>query len=145
MIREIERADLVKCGEIYAEAFPEEHWGIDWTAENAKEYLTDFFEQKKFVGYVYVENDNDNVIGCIFSQIKRSGSKEEIYINEMAVKPNRQGQGIGKLLLEAVLDYSNKNGKAGVILYTSEYAPASKFYSKNGFEISQGTICMFHT
>ena len=143
MIRIMERKDLIHCGEIYAKAFPEEHWGIDWTSENASEYLTDFFEQKKFVGYVYEENDE--IIGCIFAIGKVSGSKKELYINEMAVRPDRQGQGIGKKMLEAVIDYSNQNGFAGVVLYTSEYAPAAKFYDKNGFQISQGTICMYHS
>ena len=28
--------------------------------------------------------------------------------------------------------------------YTSEYAPAAKFYEKNGFKLSQGTICMYY-
>ena len=32
---------------------------------------------------------------------------------------------------------------AGVVLYTSEYAPAAKFYENNGFKVSQGTICMY--
>ena len=53
MIRVMENIDLAQCGMIYANAFPMEHWGIDWTAENATEYLRDFFEQKRFVGYVY--------------------------------------------------------------------------------------------
>lgn len=79
----------------------------------------------------------------MFALCKISGSKKEIYINEMAVLPERQGQGIGKQLLNAILDYSKKMGLAGVVLYTSEYAPASKFYEKNGFQLSQGTICMY--
>lgn len=141
MIREMKYEDLKQCGEIYAEAFPIEHWGIDWTPDNAREYLTDFFEQKRFVGYVYEEDQN--VIGCIFALTKISGSKKEIYINEMAVLPKRQGQGIGKQLLKAVLEYSKKMGLAGVVLYTSEYAPAFKFYENNGFKLSQGTICMY--
>lgn len=142
MIREMKIEDLPQCGEIYAKAFPMEYWGIDWNPENAREYLTDFFEQKKFVGYVYEEKDS--IIGCIFSQWKISGSKKEIYINEMAVLPERQGQGIGKKLLDTILEYSDKIGFAGVVLYTSEYAPASKFYENNGFKLSQGTICMYH-
>lgn len=141
MIRSMTKTDLSKCGEIYAKAFPQEHWGIDWTAENAREYLTDFFEQKRFVGYVYEENGE--VAGCLFALRKISGSKEEIYINEMAVLPELQGKGIGKQLLNAVKDYSKENGLAGVVLYTSEYAPAAKFYEKNGFQLSQGTICMY--
>ena len=56
MIRIMENTDLAQCGMIYSKAFPMEHWGIDWTAENATEYLQDFFEQKRFVGYVYEEN-----------------------------------------------------------------------------------------
>ena len=97
MIRIMENTDLAQCGMIYSKAFPMEHWGIDWTAENATEYLQDFFEQKRFVGYVYEENSE--VLGCIFALCKISGSKEEIYINEMAVLPERQGHGIGKQLL----------------------------------------------
>ena len=38
--------DIAQCGMIYAKAFPIEHWGIDWTAENAAEYLQDFFDRK---------------------------------------------------------------------------------------------------
>jgi len=141
MIRVMKQDDLAKCGAIYAKAFPMEHWGIDWTAENATEYLQDFFEQKRFVGYIYEEKEE--VLGCILALRKISGSKEEVYINEMAVLPERQGQGIGKLLLNAVKDYSREKGLAGIVLYTNEHAPATKFYEKNGFQLSQGTICMY--
>ena len=41
------------------------------------------------------------------------------------------------------MDYSKEEGFAGAVLYTSEYAPAAKFYEKNGFKLSQGTICMY--
>ena len=63
MIRIIKNSDLAQCGMIYAKAFPMEHWGIDWTTDNATEYLRDFFEQKRFVGYVYEENDE--VLGIV--------------------------------------------------------------------------------
>ena len=53
------------------------------------------------------------MLGCIFALRKISGSKEEIYINEMAVLPERQGQGIGQQLLNAVKDYSKEKGLAG--------------------------------
>ena len=141
MIRIMKNSDLTQCGSIYTKAFPMEYWGIDWTTENATEYLQDFFEQRRFVGFVYEENKE--VIGCIFALRKISGNKEEIYINEMAVLPERQGQGIGKQLLNAVKDYSKDKGLAGIVLYTSEYAPAAKFYEKNGFKLSNGTICMY--
>ncbi len=141
MIRQMQVEDLKRCGEIYAQAFPIEHWGIDWNPDNARAYLSDFYEQKKFVGYVYEENSE--IVGCVFAHCKISGSKRELYINEMAVLPQMQGQGIGRALLNTVLQYSREIGLAGVVLYTSEYAPAAKFYERNGFKLSQGTICMY--
>lgn len=142
MIRRMERSDLAQCGMIYAKAFPAEHWGIDWTAENAAEYLQDYFEQKRFVGYVYEEKAA--VTGCIFALCRISGSKKELWINEMAVLPEQQGRGIGRQLLNAVKDYCQAAGLAGIVLYTSRYAPAAGFYEKSGFKVSDGTICMYY-
>lgn len=50
MIRIMKDSDLAQCGMIYAKAFPMEHWGIDWTAENATEYLQDFLNRKDLLG-----------------------------------------------------------------------------------------------
>lgn len=61
----------------------------------------------------------------------------------MMVLPDMQGKGIGKILLNAIKSYSEQHGFAGVVLYTSEYAPAMKFYEKNRFQISKGVVCMF--
>ena len=69
MIRKMKEEDLQQCAVIYAKAFPIEYWGIDWNPDNAKEYLLDYYEQKRFVGYVYEEDDV--VIGCIFALCKR--------------------------------------------------------------------------
>ena len=71
MIRIMKNSDLTQCGSIYTKAFPMEYWGIDWTTENATEYLQDFFEQRRFVGFVYEENKE--VLGCIFALRKISG------------------------------------------------------------------------
>lgn len=37
MIRPIDDKDLSECGKIYAQAFPIEHWGIDWNDDKGKE------------------------------------------------------------------------------------------------------------
>ena len=47
MIRIMKDSDLAQCGMIYAKAFPMEHWGIDWTAENATEISSRFFLNRK--------------------------------------------------------------------------------------------------
>lgn len=141
MIRKMEAADVKVCGAIYAESFPAEHWGVDWTAENAAEYLQDLFEQKHFVGYIYEEKGE--TLGCLFALCKRCGSSWELHINEMAVLPAAQGRGIGGQLLEAAKEYAGQHQLAGIVLYTNEHAPAAKFYEKNGFQRSPGTVCMY--
>jgi len=141
MIRPMTHADLAPCGSLYAKAFPQEHWGIDWTDESAAAYLQDFLEQKKFVGYVYEEQGE--VLGCILAHRRICGSREELCLNEMAVLPGHQGRGIGSQLLGALIRYGRENGLAGIVLYTSRYAPAAGFYEKHGFMLSEGTVCMY--
>ena len=141
MIRQMEAGDLARCGVIYASAFPAEHWGIDWTPETATAYLEDYFGQKRFVGYVYEESGE--VVGCILALRRISGSREELHICEMAVAPECQGCGVGTQLLGAVKKYSRDHGLAGMVLYTSVHAPAAAFYARHGFQVSEGTICMF--
>ena len=46
MIRIMKNSDLTQCGSIYTKAFPMEYWGIDWTTENATEYLQDFLNRE---------------------------------------------------------------------------------------------------
>lgn len=141
MIRPVEEKDLPACGSVYTKAFPAEYWGIDWNADTAAAYLRDFFEQKKFVGYVFEENGE--IAGCLFALRRISGSKEELYINEMAVLPEKQGRGIGTALLNSARQYCLENGLAGAVLYTNENTPAARFWQKNGFELSRGTVCMY--
>lgn len=137
MIRPMTHTDLAPYGSLYAKAFPQEHWGIDWTDESAAAYLQDFFEQKKFVGYVYEEQGE--VLGCILAHRRICG----LCLNEMAVLPGHQGRGIGSQLLNALNRYSRENDLAGIVLYTSRYAPAAAFYEKHGFMLSEGTVCMY--
>ena len=47
MTRIMKASDLAQCGRIYAKAFPIEHWGIDWTEENATDYLQDSKQEKQ--------------------------------------------------------------------------------------------------
>ena len=118
-----------------------EHWGIDWTAETAAAYLRDFFEEKRFIGYVF-EADGQ-VVGCLLAVCRLAGSRQEIHLHEMAVLPQYQGRGIGKQLLNALQTLCHESGLAGIVLYTSKYAPAARFYESNGFHLSDGTICMY--
>lgn len=141
MIRAYRDEDLVACAKIFVEAFPEEEWGCAWTQQRAQAYIKDYTEGKKFVGFV--EEEDGVICGAILGSVKVSWNNDEIHVDELIVDRNKWRQGIGQRLLEAMKDYSKANGLAGIVLYTNEEAPAKKFYEKNGFQLSEGTVCMY--
>ena len=103
-------------------------------------YLNDFFHNKKFVGYVAVEN-GDLIVG-LFAHEKIWWNNSEVFIEEMFVNPEYQGKGIGTSLLLEVEKYIKEKGLAGITLSTNKYAPAPKFYEKNGFTVCGHVIFM---
>ena len=131
VIRKMERTDIGACAQIMCSVYNNEMWQCLWNEETASEYLTDFFDMKKFIGYV-VENDGE-VVGGIFAHEKVWWNNSEVYIEEMFIKPTLQRSGYGSLLIKKISEYISEKGLAGITLSTNRYAPAPDFYRKNGF------------
>ena len=130
-IREMKQSDIPACAEILCSVYNNEMWQCRWEKETAVEYLTDFFDMKKFVGYVLV--DDKEIVGGLFAHEKVWWNNSEVFVEEMFVKPQFQRTGYGSLLLEEVNRYVKEKGLAGITLSTNKYAPAPLFYRKNGF------------
>lgn len=58
------------------------------------------------------------------------------------VLPELQGKGIGTMLMKEVEKYVKAHNLAGITLSTNKYAPAPKFYEKNGFGNCEHVIFM---
>ena len=140
MIREIKKEDIVACANILCSVYNNELWRCRWTTEVAADYLTDYFNMEKFVGYV-LEEDGE-ILGGIFAHEKIWWNNTEIFVEEMFVKPEQQGKGYGSMLLQQMEKYIKTKGLAGMTLLTNKYAPAPKFYKKNGFEECEHIIYM---
>ena len=65
MIRQYESKDLAQCATVFKEAFSEETWGCVWTQERAEEYISDFTNHKKFIGFV--SEENGVIDGAVFA------------------------------------------------------------------------------
>lgn len=130
-IRKTKRDDIAPCADILCSVYNNEMWQCRWTSKEAAEYLTDFFEMKKFVGYVLEEREE--IIGAVFAHEKVWWNNSEVFIEEMFIKPERQRKGYGSILMRQVEAYVSENGLAGITLSTNQYAPAPAFYRKNGF------------
>lgn len=130
-IRTMKQDDIKACAEILCSVYNNELWMCRWETETAVSYLTDFFDMKKFVGYVLCEDGK--IIGAIFAHEKVWWNNSEVFVEEMFVSPDRQRQGLGTVLLDEVAKYVKEKGLAGITLSTNKYAPAPNFYRKNGF------------
>lgn len=140
-IRKMEQMDIASCADILCRVYNNELWQCRWNREVATEYLTDFYDMKKFVGYVMEENGE--VCGAIFAHEKVWWNNSEVFVEEMFIQPQLQRKGYGTMLLEKVGEYVKEKGFAGITLSTNKYAPAPKFYRKNGFADSEHVLFMY--
>ena len=131
-IRPMVQGDIPDCADILCSVYNNDLWQCRWEKATAAEYLTDFFSMEKFVGYVAEEDGG--IIGGLFAHEKVWWNNSELFIEEMFVRPDRQGSGIGSALLRAAEGYVRTKALAGITLSTNRYAPAPHFYRKHGFD-----------
>ncbi|MBQ8787589.1 MAG: GNAT family N-acetyltransferase [Oscillospiraceae bacterium] len=141
MIRKLMKSDISACAEILCAVYNNEMWQCRWTMEKGIAYLEDYFETKKFVGFVLEENEE--IIGAIFAHEKIWWNNSELYIDEMFILPEKQRCGYGSMLINAAEEYVKEHKLAGLTLCTNKYAPAPNFYRKNGFEDNEFIMFMY--
>ncbi len=84
-------------------------------------------------GQVYFALDGTRVIGTVAALPTAAGVFE---LAKMAVEPEAQGRGVGKLLVEAVIGFAREAGAHTLILLThSKLRPALHLYEKLGFRL----------
>ncbi len=84
-------------------------------------------------GQVYFALDGSRVIGTVAAIPTGNG---EFELAKMAVEPEAQGRGVGRLLVEAVIMFAREAGAHTLILLThSTLRPALHLYEKLGFRL----------
>lgn len=130
-IRPLVSSDLPACAQILCAVYNNDLWQCRWTQDVAEAYLGDAMGYRAFVGYAAVEGGA--VIGALFAHEKIWWNNAEVFIEEMFVRPDRQGSGVGSALMHAAEEYVRRQGLAGITLSTNRFAPAAGFYRKHGF------------
>lgn len=80
----------------------------------------------------FVALNENKLIGCVVL-FPTNAEKTSAQLMQMAVDPDYQGQGIGKLLVAKLLDFSKQQGIKEVTCHSRQNV--NDFYHKIGFEI----------
>ncbi|MFL9838723.1 GNAT family N-acetyltransferase [Flavobacterium sp. ST-75] len=84
-------------------------------------------------GYIIMALYNNEAVGTC-ALIKMDDEKYDFELAKMAVSPNIQGKGIGKKLMQAVVDKAKSKGAKWLYLESNTIlTPAITLYEKTGF------------
>lgn len=140
LIRPLTPADLPDCAEILCAVYNNDLWQCRWTNETAAAYLADYADAPAFVGCA--AEAEGCVVGAAFAHRKRWWNNDELFLDEMFVRPDWQGRGAGRLLMAQLEAYVTQHRLAGVTLTTNRYAPAPAFYRRLGFQDCEHVLFM---
>ncbi|KAI5192596.1 glucosamine-phosphate N-acetyltransferase [Nematocida sp. AWRm77] len=104
-----------------------------------------FFSQRKETYIILVVECEEQVVGCgtllVEHKLIRNLGKVG-HIEDIVISSKHQGEGLGKLLITALVEHSKKSGCYKTILACSE--ENKPFYAKCGFTAKEIEMAMYH-
>lgn len=125
---------------LFIKAFNAPPWNDQWTIETASKRLLDFINTPGFYGLA--EYEGDTVVGMILGRSEQYYNGVSFQILEFCVDSSRQGQGIGKGLLHAMIAKLKEKDITNVFLLTLRGESTEGFYARNGFQIDESMLRM---
>ncbi|GAA5176782.1 hypothetical protein GCM10025771_12480 [Niveibacterium umoris] len=129
--RPITAAHIPQLVPIFIEIFNAPPWHDGWTPEVATERFESLVANPNFRGFAIWENDVP--LGFALGARERWHDGWFFALREMCVARARQGEGIGRRLIEAMCEDLREEGISSINLQTGENAPGHAFYARLGF------------
>ena len=136
----IQREDLGGCAEVFVEVFSSPPWNEDWAVPAALTRLAEIGDAPGFIGVKVVLDER--MIGFAVGNTVSSRDRRDFRLREMCVLPERQRQGVGTALLQALKVRLLDMNVRRLFLQTTRDGMAAAFYEKNGFSASDSVIAM---
>lgn len=130
-LQRLQQHHLQQCTTLFMNVFNAAPWNDEWTEPVAQAYLQDFYDTPKQLSVVAL--DGDEIVGFLIGVQKKWWSGDEFFVHELCVANDRQQQGIGKQLLNYLIEQL-PTSVSNITLLTDRGVPAEAFYKKNGFE-----------
>lgn len=140
-LRKLLLDDIDKCVKLLIATYNPPPWNNCWTEESGTRYLSELISNNNFIGFVIEEDDA--IIGAMFAHRKVWWTNDELFVDELFIKPECQNRGYGKQLMDQVEGLSKELGLGGVTLLTNDNHPAKLFYEKNGYVMADHVVFMY--
>ena len=137
--KRIGMAEFEAVRELFESVFTIEPWNDDWSDRKQLDlYLTDLMGQNSSLTYGLYEDGA--LIAVSMGHIRHWYTGTEYYVDELCVKTEKQGKGLGTRFLEEIEKAMREIGLTQIFLQTEKTVPAYRFYLKNGFHELEGHV-----
>lgn len=127
-IRLLEARDLKACVRLYQDAYAAPPYASGWSDDMATRILHDL--RRHFPEECFVAESGGEILGFILCS---SLADLRATIEEFAVAPEHQRRGVGRKLLDHVIDLYRVRKVPFLELIANTEAPAYRFYRRMGF------------
>ena len=132
-LKRLSLKDKEEIKKVFTGVFTKAPWYDDWSdKEQLDLYICDLIGQGYSLTYGLYD-DSDELIGISLGYIKHWYTGTEYIINELCIKPERQGSGAGTIFINEIEKAIKALGLKQIFLLTDSNVPAYNFYTKNGF------------
>ncbi len=131
-LKELSVNDLEEIKEFFFQVFTKEPWNDDWSdSSQLHAYIMDLTGNPNSLSLgLFLEEE---LIGIALGNIKHWYAGTEYCIDELCIKTDQQGKGIGTGFIKLIEEYLKKKGIGSIFLQTERAVPAYEFYKKKGF------------
>jgi ribosomal protein S18 acetylase RimI-like enzyme len=103
--------------------------------EGARTFLTERLTNEESVVFMAHDGDNSHGFVQLYPSFSSVNMKRIWVLNDLFVKEQTRGKGVGEKLLKQAIEFAKKTGAIGIFLETAkENVIAQRLYEKIGFE-----------
>jgi len=98
-------------------------------------------------GVIFVARIDDEIAGMVslLFTVSTAQGGAACWLEDMIVRPDQRGGGLGARLLQTAVDYARDHGYTRITLLTDRVnIAAQRFYARHGFQASAMTVLRLH-
>ena len=125
-------ADLDECVDLFIDVFTREPWNDVYDSrEQVVRFFRNYMEHPAFAGFLLKDGNGLAALCVGMKKLWLKGMEYEM--DQLCVRPDLQGQGVGSCFLDLIEREIRKENMNAILLNTERGFPAEAFYMKNGF------------